>query len=71
MRYKQLPQTDLSPSVLALGTVSFGTDIDSSTAFHFLDTFFEYGARSLIPHMSTAPGFLVAWDSVNGSLGNG
>src|ERR1051326_6985323 len=43
MRYKQLPQTDLSPSLLALGTVSFGTAIDSSTAFYFLDTFFEHG----------------------------
>src|SRR5690348_12497243 len=43
MRYKRLPQTDLSPSVLALGTVSFGTATDSSTAFHFLDTFFEHG----------------------------
>ncbi len=43
MRYKQLPQTDLSPSVLALGTGPFGTGIDSSTAFHFLDTFFEHG----------------------------
>jgi aryl-alcohol dehydrogenase-like predicted oxidoreductase len=43
MRYKQVPETGLSPSLLALGTVPFGTDIDSSTAFHFLDIFFEHG----------------------------
>lgn len=43
MRYKQLPLTDLFPSLLALGTVPFGTDIDTPTAFHFLDTFFEHG----------------------------
>lgn len=45
MRYQQLPQTDLSPSILALGTVPFGTAVDSSTAFHFLDTFFEHGGN--------------------------
>ena len=43
MRYKQLPQTDLYPSLLALGTVSFGTAIDSSTTFQYLDAFFEQG----------------------------
>src|SRR5215813_7706907 len=45
MKYRQIPQTDLFPSVLALGTVSFGTAVDASTAFHFLDTFFEHGGN--------------------------
>jgi aryl-alcohol dehydrogenase-like predicted oxidoreductase len=45
MRYQQLPQTDLIPSVLALGTVPFGTAIENGAAFQFLDTFLEQGGN--------------------------
>src|SRR5215472_2977892 len=43
MRYRQIPATDVSPSILALGTVPFGTDLDASTTFDILDAFFEHG----------------------------
>jgi aryl-alcohol dehydrogenase-like predicted oxidoreductase len=43
MRYRQIPETDLTPSILTLGSVPFGTGIDASTTFHFLDVFFERG----------------------------
>jgi aryl-alcohol dehydrogenase-like predicted oxidoreductase len=45
MRYQPLPQTDLTPSALALGTVPFGTSVDAGTAFQFLDAFFEQGGN--------------------------
>ena len=45
MKYKNIPHTDLYPSVICLGTVSFGTTLDTSNAFHLLDTFFEHGGN--------------------------
>ena len=45
MKYKHIPHTDLYPSVICLGTVSFGTTLDTSNAFHLLDTFFEQGGN--------------------------
>ena len=45
MRYNPMPRTDLSPSILALGTVGFGTAVDPPIAFDFLDTFFEHGGN--------------------------
>ncbi len=45
MKYKHIPHTNLYPSVICLGTVSFGTTLDTSTAFHLLDTFFEHGGN--------------------------
>ena len=45
MKYKHIPHTDLYPSVICLGTVSFGTTLDTCIAFHLLDTFFEHGGN--------------------------
>jgi aryl-alcohol dehydrogenase-like predicted oxidoreductase len=45
VKYKNIPHTDLYPSVICLGTVSYGTSLDTSTAFHLLDTFFEHGGN--------------------------
>ena len=45
MKYKNIPHTDLYPSVICLGTVPFGTSLDTSNAFHLLDTFFEHGGN--------------------------
>lgn len=47
MHYRRLLHTDLSPSVLCLGTASFGTTVDRQTAFHLLDTFFAQGGTFL------------------------
>jgi aryl-alcohol dehydrogenase-like predicted oxidoreductase len=47
MKYQSIPQTDLHPSVLCLGTASFGTAVESSTAFRLLDTFFTQGGTFL------------------------
>ncbi len=47
MRYRAIPQTDLSPSVVCLGTAPFGTGIDEVTAHTLLDTFFEHGGNFL------------------------
>jgi aryl-alcohol dehydrogenase-like predicted oxidoreductase len=47
MKYQSIPQTDLHPSVLCFGTASFGTALDSSTAFRLLDTFFAQGGTFL------------------------
>ena len=47
MKYQSIPQTELHPSVLCLGTASFGTAVESSTAFRLLDTFFERGGTFL------------------------
>ena len=58
MKYKNIPHTDLYPSVICLGTVSFGTSLDTSTAFHKLDTFFEHGGNFI----DTAH-IYGAWDS--------
>ena len=45
MKYKHIPHTDLYPSVICLGTVSFGNTLDTCNAFHLLDTFFEHGGN--------------------------
>lgn len=47
MRYATLPQMPLSPSVICLGTHAFGSDLDTQTAFHLLDTYFEHGGNFL------------------------
>ena len=47
MKYKHIPHTDLFPSVICLGTASFGTSLDSSTAFQLLDTFVEHGGNCI------------------------
>lgn len=43
MRYAFIPQTDLKPSVLCLGTASFGNGIQPPDAFRLLDRFTELG----------------------------
>src|SRR5215472_8704958 len=47
MKYQSIPRTDLHPSVLCFGTASFGTALESSTAFRLLDTFFAQGGTFL------------------------
>ena len=47
MNYRSIPHTQLSPSVLCLGTALFGTDVDETTAFALLDFFFERGGNFL------------------------
>lgn len=47
MQYKPIPNTQLSPSTICLGTALFGTDVDEATAFSLLDTFFEHGGTFL------------------------
>ena len=41
MKYRSIPNTHFSPSVICLGTALFGTDVDEASAFELLDTFFE------------------------------
>ena len=43
MRTAKIPNTELSPSVLCLGTVNLGATIDRETSFTILDAFFEHG----------------------------
>ncbi|HET8844709.1 MAG TPA: aldo/keto reductase, partial [Ktedonobacteraceae bacterium] len=43
MQYRDIPHTNLHPSALCLGTGSFGTGIDASSAFRLLDIFLEHG----------------------------
>lgn len=45
MKRIQLNNTDLSVSPICLGTVSFGTSVDSKTAKHQLDSFFKLGGN--------------------------
>jgi len=45
VKYKNIPHTDLHPSVICLGTASFGTSLDTSTAFQLLDIFVEHGGN--------------------------
>jgi aryl-alcohol dehydrogenase-like predicted oxidoreductase len=45
VKFKNIPNTDLRPSVICLGTVSFGTSLDTSAAFQLLDTFVEHGGN--------------------------
>lgn len=45
MKYRNIPHTDLYPSVICLGTALFGTSLDISTAFRLLDTFVEHGGN--------------------------
>ena len=47
MKYRNIPYTELSPSVLCLGTALFGTDVDEAASFALLDTFFEHGGTFL------------------------
>jgi aryl-alcohol dehydrogenase-like predicted oxidoreductase len=45
VKYRNIPHTNLYPSVICLGTASFGTSLDISTAFQLLDTFVEHGGN--------------------------
>ncbi len=45
MKFKHIPHTDLCPSVICLGTVSFGTSLDTFTAYQLLDAFVEHGGN--------------------------
>ena len=45
MRYTAIPDTDLVPSVLCLGTGGAGGSYDRATAFAMLDAFFEQGGN--------------------------
>ena len=47
MRYRNLPGTDRSASVIVLGCAWFGTDIPEASAFELLDTFRELGGNFL------------------------
>ena len=47
MKYRRIPHTQLSPSLICLGTASFGTDLDEVSAFELLDMFFERGGNFL------------------------
>jgi len=45
MRYTAIPNTDLVPSVLAMGTGEAGVNYDRAAAFAMLDAFFERGGN--------------------------
>ena len=45
MKRIQLKNTDLHVSPICLGTVNFGTSVDSKTAKHQLESFFELGGN--------------------------
>ena len=47
MQYKNIPHTDLRPSALCFGSVTFGSALDASSAFRLLDIFFEQGGTFL------------------------
>jgi aryl-alcohol dehydrogenase-like predicted oxidoreductase len=47
MRITPIPNTDLSPSALCLGTGDFGGSTDRDTAFYLLDSFRDYGGSFL------------------------
>ena len=43
MRYRQIPGTELNPSVIVLGTASFGSSISREDSWRMLDAFAEAG----------------------------
>mgnify|MGYP001095261446 CR=1 FL=1 len=45
MRYRRLPGTELDPSVIVLGTASFGTAIAADDSWRLLDAFLECGGN--------------------------
>lgn len=47
MQFTPIPNTDLTPSVLCLGTGNFGATIAQADAFTLLDTFVEHGGNFL------------------------
>ncbi|UQZ81152.1 General stress protein 69 [Paenibacillus konkukensis] len=47
MRIKRIPNTELSPSVLCLGTSHFGDTVDRDTSFELMDRFLEQGGSFL------------------------
>ena len=47
MKYRDIAHTDLSPSLICLGTASFGTALDEVSSFELLDLFFERGGNFL------------------------
>lgn len=57
-----IPHTQLSPSVICLGTALFGSDVDESLAYELLDTFFEKDGNFL----DTAHGY---GEWVHGGMG--
>ncbi|MBR2846610.1 MAG: aldo/keto reductase [Clostridia bacterium] len=50
MLYKQIPDTNIKTSAIALGTNSIGSDIDEKTSFALLDTYVSLGGN----HIDTA-----------------
>jgi len=45
MIYKNIPQTELNPSVICLGTVPFGKGITESESFKLMDTYYGLGGN--------------------------
>lgn len=45
MRYNKIPNTDLCPSVLSLGTAGMGADIDRETSMRMLDAYLDKGGN--------------------------
>lgn len=45
MRYRQIPNTSLEPSVIALGTAGLGTRVQGDDAFRLLDYYVELGGN--------------------------
>src|SRR4051794_7548084 len=45
MKYRNISNTDLNPSVLCLGGGPFGSDLDEQVSFSLLDAFFEGGGN--------------------------
>lgn len=45
MRYSKIPNTDLTPSVLSLGTAEMGAGIDRDASFALLDQYLEAGGN--------------------------
>jgi aryl-alcohol dehydrogenase-like predicted oxidoreductase len=47
MKIRNIPNTDISPSELCLGTSHFGDTVDRKTSFELLDRFLEWGGTFL------------------------
>jgi aryl-alcohol dehydrogenase-like predicted oxidoreductase len=45
MKYKNIPQTELNPSVICLGAGPFGVDLSQEISFSLLDRFFAEGGN--------------------------
>lgn len=45
MMYREIPATDLRVSAICLGTVPFGTDVATESAFDLMDQYLSYGGN--------------------------